>query len=137
MMSEKERLEIKEWEDEVERDGKLFEMLLEYGINLSVAESYVWKEKGVFIKEVQGMSRGKIESLFEFFADKNYDGHYSLFRFTTGYKASFGTPDLDSGAGRAAIKSLPNFPTANDAMAWALTENVNFYNEEVKNGWNK
>jgi hypothetical protein len=49
-------------------------------------------------------------------ASDNHDGHYTVFRFTTHYKAMFGTPDLDSGAGRQQIKDSPGYNTLVEAL---------------------
>ena len=42
---------------------------------------------------------------------RRYDGHFTILRFTTHWKAMFGTPDLDTGEGRASVDRPPSFPT--------------------------
>lgn len=49
-------------------------------------------------------------------ADDEHDGHLTILKFTTCWKACFGTPDLDTGEGRAQIDKLPRFPTLGAAL---------------------
>jgi hypothetical protein len=44
------------------------------------------------------------------------DGHVTIFRFTTEWKAAWGTPNLDTGAGRDEVGALPGFPTLDTAL---------------------
>ncbi len=60
-------------------------------------------------------------------ADKLHDGHYSIFKFTTGYKVAFNTPDLFSGLGMSQIQMLPNFKTLPQAIEFAVMWNVDLY----------
>jgi len=43
------------------------------------------------------------------------DGHLTIMRFTTGWKAMFGTPDLD-GNGRAEVAALPMRESLEEAL---------------------
>ena len=60
-------------------------------------------------------------------ARKNYDGHFTVFSFTTGYKAAFGTPDLDSGEGRSQLLKLQVYPKIKDALINAMITEKDFY----------
>lgn len=59
-------------------------------------------------------------------ANKHYDGHFAIFSFTTHFKAGFGTPDLDSGAGREQIRKRPGFPTLQSALADLILDPKDF-----------
>jgi hypothetical protein len=57
------------------------------------------------------------------------DGHFTLMKFTTHWKASFSTPDLDSGKGRKQVRELAAFKTKNEAIINAIRELM----KEIKN----
>lgn len=60
-------------------------------------------------------------------AAREHDGHYTLFRFTTGYKGAFGTPNLDNaGAGRRQVRMLPSFKTLPELLRWMLDERLDY-----------
>lgn len=54
-------------------------------------------------------------------ANKQDDGHLTIFKFTTGWKAMTGTPDLDSSYGREEVGRLPAFSSLEKAAEWAVT----------------
>lgn len=56
----------------------------------------------------------------ESMARERADGHLTLLRFTSGWKAALSTPDLDTGAGREQIWVLPSFPRLKLALQWLL-----------------
>jgi hypothetical protein len=62
----------------------------------------------------------RLLKMFTIEAKKHHDGHYTIFSFTTGFKAAFGTPDLDSSLGREEVDSLPTFRTLKEALIEAL-----------------
>jgi len=45
------------------------------------------------------------------------DGHWTLMRFTTGYKCIMGTPNLDDGSGRGEVSITRNCTSLEDAIA--------------------
>ncbi len=49
-------------------------------------------------------------------AEKKHDGHLTIMRFTAGWKAMFGTPDLDSGNGRKEVENLVRHETLDEAL---------------------
>ncbi len=55
-------------------------------------------------------------------ADERHDGHLTIFRWTTGWKAMLGTPDLDTGDGRWEVWELPMFDSMEEAAKWAVSE---------------
>lgn len=63
----------------------------------------------------------------------DYGGHLTILKFTTGWKAMFGTPDLDTGSvevGRGArehINDLPNCATIEEALESLLVHGWNVY----------
>ncbi len=48
------------------------------------------------------------------------DGHYTLLRFTGGYKIAFGTVDLDDGLGRRQVNGQPSWDTLRDAFVYLV-----------------
>lgn len=52
-------------------------------------------------------------------ANMYYDGHYTLMKFTTGYKVFFGTPDF-SDEGRKKIEEMPAFENVTTAIVNAV-----------------
>jgi hypothetical protein len=70
-----------------------------------------------------------LEDLFakaESIANKKFDGHLTLLKFTTGWKAAFYTPNLDTGEGREQVQNLPSFSTKEEALMWLIAEEVSF-----------
>lgn len=52
----------------------------------------------------------------ELLAITEKDGHLTIMRFTTGWKAMLGTPDLRSGMGADEISPLWTYPTLKEAL---------------------
>lgn len=72
-----------------------------------------------------------IEALFEAIDDmakREWDGHWTIFSFTTGFKGAFATP-LE-GHERASLWALPSFTRLEDLLAWMIAEKVSFYDCE-------
>lgn len=70
-----------------------------------------------------------LSSLFakaEKLASKKSDGHLTLLKFSSGWKAALYTPDFDSGEGREQIQMLPSFSTKEEALKWLIAEEVSF-----------
>ncbi len=55
-------------------------------------------------------------------AQQRSDGHYTILRFTTGYKVALGTPHLTSTAWDAyfQVQALPQFATLEEAIEHVL-----------------
>lgn len=51
-----------------------------------------------------------------------HDGHFTLMRFTTHWKAMFNTPNLDSGDGRDEVKRIEPSETAEGAVIIAIRD---------------
>jgi hypothetical protein len=51
-------------------------------------------------------------------------GHFTIFKFSTHYKAMIGTPNLDTGDGREEVKKLKSSPTLEGALVIALTDHL-------------
>ena len=49
-------------------------------------------------------------------ADSKHDGHLTLMRLNTGWKAMYGSPDYDSDEGRKEIQKLRTFKTLYEAV---------------------
>jgi hypothetical protein len=110
--------------------GKLRELekyLVDNGVPSRDAYLYTWTEERQFLYEMLSDDDCDAEKLFSMLAKKNYDGHYTIFRFTTGYKAGFGTPDLRAGWSNDILyKTYPTFPTIKEAMLWAIVNDKAF-----------
>lgn len=65
---------------------------------------------------------------FEQMAKELHDGHYTILKFTKGYKAALGTPELFGTLGRFQVQLLPNFLTAVQAVGFAAMWNISFDN---------
>jgi hypothetical protein len=51
-------------------------------------------------------------------ANKEFDGHFTILKFTTHYKSFFGTIDIDSGDSRKRLwEQIPQFTTLNESLA--------------------
>ena len=54
--------------------------------------------------------------IVEEMAKQQTDGHISILKFTTGWKAFFGTTNLDIGGDRERIARMPAFETLEGAL---------------------
>ncbi|MCL5770695.1 MAG: hypothetical protein M1479_00255 [Actinobacteria bacterium] len=66
--------------------------------------------------------------ILEEMAKKETDGHITIMKFTTGWKAAFSTPDLDSGSGREQISKLKKYNTLEEAIKDLLIDRINLNN---------
>lgn len=48
-------------------------------------------------------------------AEKYFGGHYTIYKFTTGYKGCYGTLNDDV---RDELNALPNFDTLLEVLCW-------------------
>jgi hypothetical protein len=70
----------------------------------------------------------RLLKLMALHARKHHDGHFTVFSFTTGYKAAFGTPDLDiAGAGRVQLQKIEPQKKLKDSLVQALSDEKDFY----------
>jgi hypothetical protein len=58
----------------------------------------------------------RLLTIAEKMAKRDHDGHLTIMRFTTGWKAMFGTPDLTGGEGRQEIQDLFQHETLEEAL---------------------
>lgn len=54
--------------------------------------------------------------VIEKIAEKYFNGHFTILSFTTGFKAMFGTPNLDSGTGRQEVLTLKPASSLEEAL---------------------
>ena len=66
------------------------------------------------------MSLEKLIREAEILAKKEADGHLSILKFTTGYKAFLGTPNLDIGEEREKISKIQSFDTLEKTLKYLL-----------------
>jgi len=76
---------------------------------------------------IQALSDKDLIYIVELIAQASYGGHYSILRFTGGYKAAFGTPDLRTGMTDNAILDMQSFPTWREAMCSLIRSEPCFY----------
>lgn len=69
-----------------------------------------------------------LEELLELvkkYADEHFDGHYSIYSFTTNYKVIFGTINETRG-----VWKVEGFPTLKEALIYSLVEKPDGYTLE-------
>ena len=69
----------------------------------------------------QGRHLARLLRAAEALAELHHDGHYTIMKFSTHYKAMWGTPDLDSGAGRDEVWRQVGYPTLEHALIVLLS----------------
>ena len=62
----------------------------------------------------------EIESKKALTVSQGQDGHFTILKFTNGYKVTLGTPDLDTGQGRSQVRQLDSFDTLKAALVHCL-----------------
>jgi len=73
------------------------------------------------------MNVGKLIQEAEILAKAKTDGHLSILKFTTGYKAFLGTPNLDIGEEREKILKIKSFDTLEKALEYLLENQTSIY----------
>ena len=53
---------------------------------------------------------------------RDYSGHLTIMRFTTEWKAMFGTPELDTGEGRKQVLNLKGYESLEDALSYLIID---------------
>ena len=66
------------------------------------------------------LNEGELLDVIADFAKQDFDGHFTILSFTTGYKIAFYTPCLDNNDGRNQVAKLPSFKTMKEAMIHAI-----------------
>lgn len=61
-------------------------------------------------------------------AKEEADGHITILKFTTGWKAAFGTPNFDIGEERDKVAKLTSHPTYESAVKDLIKNRTNLYN---------
>lgn len=69
---------------------------------------------------------GLLLDLVEDIACNEADGHFAILKFTTGYRAGLGTPDLDSHRGRRAVRRVPVCATLEESLARLILDRCRF-----------
>ena len=77
---------------------------------------------------MEKMDLNTMFNILEEIAKKETDGHITIMKFTTGWKAAFATPDLDAGRGKEQIDKLKNHDTLEEAIKDLLIEKTNLNN---------
>ena len=53
---------------------------------------------------------------------KDYDGHLTIMRFSTEWKAMLGTPNLDTGEGRKQVRTIKGYESLEQALLYLIIE---------------
>lgn len=85
------------------------------------------KQKEGIAAILKSFETDRLLKLMALHARKHCDGHFTVFSFTAGYKAAFGTPNLDTGEGRSQLLRLQECPRIKDALVNALLTEDDFY----------
>lgn len=75
---------------------------------------------------MEKMNLNTLINILEEIAEKETDGHITIMKFTTGWKAAFATPDLDSGRCREQIEKLKNHDTLEEAIKDLIIKKTKF-----------
>ena len=74
--------------------------------------------------EIKGVPSKYLKSALvrqvEIIATDKYDGHYTVYRFTTHYKGVFGTLMESNVSIRDKLKDLPSFKTLDELLYWMV-----------------
>jgi len=122
-LTDHDKIEIEKKADD---GGDLEKFLFLNDVFFPIAEDFVWKTNEAFLISSETYTDTDIETLFSALAKKYTDGHYTIFRFTSGYKAGFGTPDIRFGGDDDSIHNCKTSKTIRDAMLCAIVDNKNF-----------
>ncbi|QRK11279.1 hypothetical protein JQX13_15090 [Archangium violaceum] len=68
------------------------------------------------LPSIESLDLDTLMAQAERIAVERYDGHFTLMRFTTGWKCMHGTPNVDED-GRIEVSALPTFGSAREALA--------------------
>ncbi|MBU1023488.1 hypothetical protein KKB99_04280 [bacterium] len=53
---------------------------------------------------------------------RDYDGHLTIMRFSTEWKAMLGTPNLDTGEGRNQVRTIKGYESLEQALLYLIIE---------------
>jgi len=72
----------------------------------------------------------------EAIAKRDFGGHFAIFRFTTGWKAGFGTPQLHGGdeEGYQEVWKLRTYPTLEECLRMLIAGRFEFATDYT-GGW--
>ena len=130
-LTDQEKIEI---EKSAAKDDYMVRFLFENGVSYRLSEDFILKSEKDFCDGSTYYSFEDIESLFAALAKKYTDGHYTILKFTTGYKAGFGTPDIRSGGDDVNIEAIPMSDTIMGAVLFAIISKINFQDITENNG---
>lgn len=65
----------------------------------------------------------KLLDALEVVANLKSDGHYTIFKFTTGWKIMLDTPNLDTGKQRDLVWNMKMHPTLEEAIEGLIASN--------------
>lgn len=85
------------------------------------------KEHDEILEILRSFEVDRLLKLMALHARKKHDGHFSIFKFSGGYKTAFGTPDMDTGAGRIQLGKMPAMKSLKDSLVSALSSETDFY----------
>lgn len=95
---------IKDLQEKLDRANSMVKTWYENEIK-GIPAKYL---KSALVKQVENIALDK------------YDGHYTVYRFTTHYKGVFGTLMESSISIREQLKDLPSFKTLDELLYWMV-----------------
>ncbi len=70
--------------------------------------------------QIEDLDIETLLGLVEVLASQKADGHITVMRFTTEWKATLGTPNLDTGEGREEVANLKSYSSLRKALVGLL-----------------
>ena len=100
-------------------NGKLLGMQFDVArdVWLLEREPDVWSVDDLQEASASTPKLSKLLRLAEQVAESKHDGHLTLMRLNTGWKAMYGSPDYDSDEGRKEVQRLKTYKTLYEAVA--------------------
>jgi len=128
-----EKMTLAERNEEIKKSnrcGALQDYLMQScDADFSLIEGVVWgedRESYLWMADPD-----ELEGIISALADHYHDGHYTAMKFTTGYKAVFGTPDI-AFADRERIYSMETFKTLREAFISAILRQLKDLEKDVQ-----
>lgn len=77
--------------------------------------------------ELNNLNLYQLINIIEDIAEIEYDGHFTILKFTTGYKVGFNTPDIRTGLDQEKINNMRYFDTLKPALIDLIIQRHDFY----------
>lgn len=78
--------------------------------------------------ELNNLNLYQLFKIIEDIAELEHDGHFTILKFTSGYKVGFNTPDIRTGLDNEKISNMRYFNTLKPALIDLILHRHDFYN---------